>query len=205
MDIHKQLERYTRYAQGDLSQACSLHVEDAIFQAMDFSKYDLNNSEFLEAQFLKCNFEKVYLSGTSFCGSIIQGGIFKENILRKANWDYISIRDTEISRLDAFRTSFYDGNFQKVVFDNCRLEKCTFTNSVFDDVQFVDCNLSWTSFHNARFKKVQFCHCIFNQTSFAGLSLNADVSFEEITLVSNGEMLVGLGNDVKSFLIKQQI
>ncbi len=87
MDIYEQLERYTRYAQGDRSQACSLHFEGLVFLDMDFSKYDLNNSEFLEMQFLNCNFEKVYLSGTSFCGSIIRGGTFKENILRKANWE----------------------------------------------------------------------------------------------------------------------
>ena len=187
MDIHEQLAQYTRYAQGDLSQACRLQFEDIIFQGMDFSKYDLNNGAFLEVQFLECNFDHVYLSGTSFCGSIIQGGTFKENILRKAQWDYISIQDAEISSLDAFRTSFYMGDFRKVLFADSRLEKCSFSGSIFDDVLFVVCNLSLTHFDNVHFQKVVFRNCVLDGTSFVGMDLNANVRFEEIPCRSNGE------------------
>lgn len=205
MDISEQLEQYTRYAQGDLSQACSLQFEDIIFERMDFSKYDLNNSTFLGVQFLECNFNKVYLSGTSFCGNLIQGGTFNENILRKADWDSISIRETVITALDAFRTSFYEGDFCKVIFSDCRLEKCSFSNSTFDTVQFVNCDLSLTSFNNAHFRKALFCNCIFHCTTFDGVDFDSNINFEEITLIQNDEIFSGLRNDIKSFLMKQPL
>lgn len=203
MDIREQLEQYTKYAQGDLSKACRLKFEDTRFQDMDFSKYDLNNSEFLGAAFLDCNFKGVYLSGSSFCGSLIQGGAFQENILHKATWDYITVRDATILKLDAFRASFYEGNFQKVIFSNCRIEKCGFSNSMFENVTFLDCDLSLTNFNHTSFQNVLFRHCILNHTSFIGVSLNADISFEEITFISNGETLTGLGNNIKPLLRRQ--
>ena len=87
MNLIENLERYTKYANGNESCAGELVVEDEVVNNVDFSKYDLNNSYFGGVTFNNCDFSNVYLSGSNFGGSIINKCNFKDNQLVKAEWD----------------------------------------------------------------------------------------------------------------------
>lgn len=110
MSLIDNLEKYTKYSKGDLTQKCSLVVYGDYIDTLDFSPYDLNNSVFAGVTFNNCDFDFVYLSGSHFGGSIFNHCRFN-NILRKANWSYISMSKTLIYNLDAFRVDFFQCRF----------------------------------------------------------------------------------------------
>lgn len=48
MDIYEKLEKYTEYSIGKSRESCELLFQEELLTGIDFSKYDLNNSFFLE-------------------------------------------------------------------------------------------------------------------------------------------------------------
>ena len=168
MNLIENLERYTKYANGNESCAGELVVEDEVVNNVDFSKYDLNNSYFGGVTFNNCDFSNVYLSGSNFGGSIINKCNFKDNQLVKAEWDDMHFIDVVAIGINAFRTTFMYGDFTKITFKDCSFTKCIFDDSSLDEVRFENCRFESTSFNNCKFKNVFFLGCD-SDRSYAGI------------------------------------
>lgn len=159
------LAKYTAYSLGDLSKKCVLEIQNEKIESFDFSKYDLNNSFFVDVEFDSCNFKGVYLSGSFFCGSSLRDCVLEDNTLRKAEWNAMTFWQTTIKRLDAFRTSFMRDIFQHCVFQDCKIGvKCSFSLSNFEDVFFDNCVFEWAFLYKARYTNVRFRNCHFIDT-----------------------------------------
>ncbi len=166
MNLVDLLEKYKKYANGDLTSACKLEVEDEVIKDFDFSKYDLNNSYFGGVQFCDCNFSNVYLSGSNFGGSSFIRCQFNNNELVKAEWDDVTISDTVISSLKSKRSSFMYGKFTNVKILGGTFEGCMFDNSSMDNVIFEKCKISSTSFDGCTFSNVTFIDCLIETHKF---------------------------------------
>lgn len=166
MDIIENLIRYTEYSKGNLSKKCSMEYEDIDIRDMIFSEYDLNNSSFCGVNFFSCDFSDVYLSGSNFGGSYFGNCILKENIIKKAVWDDIIFERTEISLMDAFRTTFMFGRFLDTRFSKCCMNRCLFTESEFKNVDFIESTFVDADFTKCKFENVHFIDCKFENVVF---------------------------------------
>ncbi len=164
-ELTKKLIQYTQYSQGDLEKRCELHYEDIMIDNFDFSKYDLNNALFLGVYFENCDFTNVYLSGSYFGGSTMNNCILKNNTLRKANWDCITVSHTEISKLDLFRTTIMDASFDHVNITSSKLERCLLSSSHINNVEFYGCSIIDTDF-GYTLQNVEFYECSIIDTDF---------------------------------------
>ena len=166
MDIIENLIKYTEYSNGDSSKECSLEYEDIDIKNMSFSEYDLNNSSFCGVNFFLCDFSVVYLSGSNFGGSSFFDCIFRGNEIKKADWDDITFERTEISFMEAFRTSFMFGKFIDTKFSKCYINRCLFIDSELKNVDFIECTIIDTDFTKCKFENVHFINCKFENVVF---------------------------------------
>lgn len=179
MSLIEDLEKYTRFSKGDLTQECSLVVCDDCIDTLDFSSYDLNNSVFSGVTFNNCKFDTVYLSGSNFGGSIFKQCRFRSNILRKAEWNYISMNNTCVYNMEAFRTEFFNADLCDCLFIQCRFSMCLFCNSE-------DTMIRNVVFKSCVFERTELDECVFHNTTFdecqfKGIKM-ADVKQDGVTL-----------------------
>ena len=89
----------------------------------------MNNSYFGGVYFEKCDFSNVYLSGSNFGGSFFNDCILEKNDNKKSTWDDITIDNSKISEMDAFKSSFMYGKFHNSQFIRCNFEITYFDGS----------------------------------------------------------------------------
>lgn len=166
VDILKNLKSYTDYSLGKSSERIEIKYVDASFKEIVFTGYDLNNTEFLEVLFNQCDFTDAYLSGSNLSGSTFNHCIFDNNIFRKGKAEYVSFNQTNIKKIDSFRTSFYGASFNDLVIENSLMSNNFIARSSFSNVVFKNVNLADANFSNSRFSNVKFIECILSRTIF---------------------------------------
>lgn len=178
MNLIDDLIKYTEYAKGNTCEECRLEYNDINISNLDLSKYDLNNSFFCGVKFTLCDFSDVYLSGSNFGGSVLKDCIFKENIIKKASWDDMVFEQVTIRLMDAFRTTFMFGKFLNTCFDECHINKCSFSDSKLMNVYFKDSIIIDTDFNDCEIENVHFVRCKFENVKFDDKIKNSKVFFD---------------------------
>lgn len=191
MDIDDLLKRYTAYSLHESDVPVEVLIQEMKIDNFDFSKYDLNNTLWLEVLFSQCDFSDVYLSGASICGSEFFECIFKNNRFVKGKADYATFKNSSIVKLNAFRTSFYEALFDNVVISDSKIVVCMINKANFSKVKFVNTDLRESSFQDAVFKDVIFSNCILDNNNFNNIE---GIHFDNVSWEMDGVMTTGLGD-----------
>ena len=166
MDIFQKLQSYMDYSFGKTNEKVEIKYEDTFFKSVTFTGYDLNNTEFLGVVFSQCDFTDVYLSGSNLSGSTFEQCTFNNNIFRKGMAEYASFVQTDLKKIDSFRTSFYKSRFSNLLIEKSVMKNCVMADTVFSNVTFSDVDLAGSSFRRSGFANVKFVRCILNDVTF---------------------------------------
>lgn len=166
MDIFEKLQKYTDYSLRRSDEKIEIQYMDTAFEGLTFTGYDLNNTRFTKVKFNECDFTDVYLSGSNLSGSTFKHCIFNNNIFRKGLAHYALFENTDLKKLDAFRTSFCDATFNNLLIEDSIIKRCLISDAAFTNVVFRKTDLSDTSFIHSKFTNVKFVECVLNNTKF---------------------------------------
>ena len=171
MNILAELQKYTDYSLGKSKEQMEIKYEDTSLEKLVFTGFDLNNTEFLEVIFNNCDFTDVYLSGSNLSGSTFEECILKRNTFRKGKAEYVTFRQTVITDLDSFRTSFYGSCFNDLIIENSIMKNCFIARANSTNIVFKNTDLTNTSFKHSKFSNVRFVDCKLDGVNFEDVEI----------------------------------
>ncbi|URZ04238.1 pentapeptide repeat-containing protein [Clostridium felsineum] len=86
-------------------------------------------------------------------------------------------------KIDAFRKTFMESEFEDVNIVDGKLIKCELISARLKSVKFFNCDLSDTSFRKAKIEDVIFENCIFSNTKFAKVLFDKNIIFKSTTII----------------------
>jgi uncharacterized protein YjbI with pentapeptide repeats len=202
MEFMEKLKKYTDYQNNLSTEVTEFIYEDIELDGIVFTGYDLAYALLLGVLFNNCDFTDVYLSEAMLNVSIFQKCIFHNNIFRKGDANRIKLIDTNISKLDSFRTYYFSSSLQNVNISDSELFRSPFNGSDFSNVTFNNVKLVQGAFDESQFVNVKFINCHFDDTTFKDIKGAEEIEFINASITIDGVTRQGLGNEIKDILIK---
>ncbi len=109
----------------------------------------------------QCNFDSAVFDHTSFCGSLIDNVIFKNNCTFESVYFEQSILSNTVfeSGLHIENCNFSNSELNKVYFESSELRGVYFDNCFLTDCQFKNCTIRATMFDNALLANCSLIEC----------------------------------------------
>ncbi|MGC4378392.1 pentapeptide repeat-containing protein [Fictibacillus sp. Mic-4] len=123
---------------------------------MDFSKINLQNSDFKDVKVHDGKFNYSALKGSDFSGADLTNSTFKCSDLTNVKFDGANLTGAKIIKSSLKEASFKNCVFDRTDFSSSDLSGICFDNQTFIGTIFDYSGLKRTSFKNAVFKNVSF-------------------------------------------------
>lgn len=170
--LGKMVENHRLWLTGDNSKGAQFYMEDSVLTKADLSGYDLTDAVLVGSSFRQC-----VMTETDFYYSFLASSRFTEVrmrgvILAKANLDYTSFKNCDISCSNTIKAAFYQSVADEVDFSNSEMMKASFVSSTLSRTKFINCQLTRASFKNSRLQDVDFSGADLSDADFSNAQLS---------------------------------
>ncbi|MFZ3579162.1 pentapeptide repeat-containing protein [Virgibacillus sp. DJP39] len=143
----------------------------------DFSKTNLENSDFKGVKVHDGKFNYSALKGSDFSDSDLTSSSFKCSDLREVRFNGADLSRANLTKSDLRNASFNGANLTKADLTMCDMGKVPFNNCIFDNTKFKNSDLSGICFDNQTFNGTIFDYSGLKGTSFKN-AVFKNVSFK---------------------------